>query len=164
MSRDHSGSGPSQCETTLQCNVVSHWMNLHTEWSLRKAPQAARWRGVTTAEIILDMGSANERKHYLAMSSLSGWTHTRIKWRLLSLAEPLPRMITELCTENITPSIKCYLRVQMIQSIRTCIEVWTYGPHFENHTAHCNAVFCMILPNFDWNSIQLFFFPVSHWR
>ena len=31
--RDHSGYGPSQWETTLQCNVVSHWLSPYTEWS-----------------------------------------------------------------------------------------------------------------------------------
>ena len=25
---------PSQCETTLHCNVVSHWLHAYTKWSL----------------------------------------------------------------------------------------------------------------------------------
>ena len=32
--RDHSGYGFSQWETTLQCNVVSHCLNPYPEWSL----------------------------------------------------------------------------------------------------------------------------------
>ena len=32
--RDHSGYGLSQWETTLHCNVVSHWQSPCTEWSL----------------------------------------------------------------------------------------------------------------------------------
>ena len=32
---DHSGYGPSQWETTLQCNVVSHWLSRYRESSLR---------------------------------------------------------------------------------------------------------------------------------
>ena len=30
----HSGYGLSQWETTLQCNVVSHWLSPYAEWSL----------------------------------------------------------------------------------------------------------------------------------
>ena len=37
--RDHSGYGISQWETTLQCNVVSHWLSPYTKWSLcHRAP------------------------------------------------------------------------------------------------------------------------------
>ena len=35
-SRNHSVYAPSQWETTLQCNVVSHWLNACTEWSLHR--------------------------------------------------------------------------------------------------------------------------------
>ena len=31
---DHSGYGLSQLETTLYCNVVTHWLSLYPEWSL----------------------------------------------------------------------------------------------------------------------------------
>ena len=31
--RDHSGYVLSQWEVMLQCNVVSHWLNLYPEWS-----------------------------------------------------------------------------------------------------------------------------------
>ena len=31
---DHFLYAPSQWETTLQCNVVSHWLDSHTKWSL----------------------------------------------------------------------------------------------------------------------------------
>ena len=31
--RDHSGYGHSQWKTTLQCNVVSHWLSPYPEWS-----------------------------------------------------------------------------------------------------------------------------------
>ena len=34
MGRDHFVYTPSQWETTLQCNVVSHWLGAFTEWSL----------------------------------------------------------------------------------------------------------------------------------
>ena len=32
--RDHFVYAPSQCETTLHCNVVSHWLGTYTKWSL----------------------------------------------------------------------------------------------------------------------------------
>ena len=35
-SRDHSGYELSQWETTLPCNVVSHWLSPYPEWSLRR--------------------------------------------------------------------------------------------------------------------------------
>ena len=35
--RDHSVYVPSQWETTLQCNVVSHWLGTYTEWTLETA-------------------------------------------------------------------------------------------------------------------------------
>ena len=33
-SRDNSVNALSQCETMLQCNVVSHWLGAFTKWSL----------------------------------------------------------------------------------------------------------------------------------
>ena len=32
--RDHFVYAPSQCETMLHCNVVSHWLGAYTKWSL----------------------------------------------------------------------------------------------------------------------------------
>ena len=34
--RDQSVCAPSQWETTLQCNVVSHWLAANTKWSLNR--------------------------------------------------------------------------------------------------------------------------------
>ena len=36
--RDHSVYAPSQWETTLHCNVVSHWLSAYTKWSLHIGP------------------------------------------------------------------------------------------------------------------------------
>ena len=55
---NHSGHGLRQWETTLQSNVVSHWLSPYTEWSLF-------------------MGSGNERQRYKVTSSLIGWAHTQ---------------------------------------------------------------------------------------
>ena len=32
--QDHSVYAPSQWQTTIQCNVVSHWLGAYTNWSL----------------------------------------------------------------------------------------------------------------------------------
>ena len=34
LTRDYSVHAPSQWETTLHCNVVSHWLGAYTNWSL----------------------------------------------------------------------------------------------------------------------------------
>ena len=56
FSRDHSVYVPSQWETTLQCNVVSHWPVTYTKWS---------------------MCPANERLCYIVTSSLIGCVHAQ---------------------------------------------------------------------------------------
>ena len=38
VGRYHSGRGLSQWETTLHCNVVSHWLSPCAEWYLSQAP------------------------------------------------------------------------------------------------------------------------------
>ena len=42
--RDHFVYAPRQWETTLQCNVVSHWLGACTEWSLY-TPITRPWEG-----------------------------------------------------------------------------------------------------------------------
>ena len=32
--RDHFVNAPSQWETTLHCNIISHWLGAYTKWSL----------------------------------------------------------------------------------------------------------------------------------
>ena len=34
--RDHFVYAPSQWETTLQCNIISHWLSAYTKWSLQR--------------------------------------------------------------------------------------------------------------------------------
>ena len=34
--RDHFVNAPSQCETTLHCNIISHWLGADTKWSLQE--------------------------------------------------------------------------------------------------------------------------------
>ena len=36
--RDHFVNAPNQWETTLQCNVVSHWLGAYTKWPLLSMP------------------------------------------------------------------------------------------------------------------------------
>ena len=40
--RDHFVNAPSQWETTLQCNVVSHWLGAYTKWSLHQEPESTK--------------------------------------------------------------------------------------------------------------------------
>ena len=42
--RDHFVYAPSQWETTLQCNVVSHWLGAHTKWSFYLLHAAMFWK------------------------------------------------------------------------------------------------------------------------
>ena len=65
--RDHFVYAPSQWETTLQCNVVPHWLDTH-----KMIP--------ANTGIILCMCPANERQRYNVTSPLIGWAHT--KWSL----------------------------------------------------------------------------------
>ena len=48
-SRDHFVYAPSQCETILHCNVVSHWLGAYTKWSLLKS---YAWKDDIYIEII----------------------------------------------------------------------------------------------------------------
>ena len=74
--RVHSVCVPSQWETTLRCNVVSHWLVACTEWTLNIAVLYVISK-YDKAGIILCMGPANERWHYTVMPSLIGWAHTQ---------------------------------------------------------------------------------------
>ena len=41
---DHSGHELSQWETTLHCNVVSHWLSSYSEWAMKSMhPQYIPW-------------------------------------------------------------------------------------------------------------------------
>ena len=42
--RDHSVCGSSQWVTTLQCNVVSHWLSPYTEWYLKFITERTLWK------------------------------------------------------------------------------------------------------------------------
>ena len=43
--RDHFMSVPSQWQTTLQCNIVSHWLSAYTKWTLKISPTCSTPRG-----------------------------------------------------------------------------------------------------------------------
>ena len=47
--RAHSGYELSQWETTLQCNVVSHWLRPYTEWSMNKPLPEPMWTKISDA-------------------------------------------------------------------------------------------------------------------
>ena len=45
--RDHIVYAPSQWETTLQCNVVSHWLGAYAKWSLHLTVVGGSWEADT---------------------------------------------------------------------------------------------------------------------
>ena len=65
-SKEWQGYGLSQWETTLHCNVVSHWLSPYPEWAQPMKD-----------DVTIILGSANERQRYIVTSSLIGWTHTQ---------------------------------------------------------------------------------------
>ena len=80
----HFDYAPSQWETTLQSNVVSHWLGAYTDRfllrhsqciSLFYSPAGIYYSAVVS---ILFMRPANERRRYCVTSSLIGWAHTQI--------------------------------------------------------------------------------------
>ena len=81
INRDDSRLVPSQWETSLQSNAVSHWLGANLESALiKRQTDPASLMGshpFRKSGIILGMGSANERWHYNVMSSLIGWAHTQ---------------------------------------------------------------------------------------
>ena len=44
---------PSQWETTLHCNLVSHWLGAYTKWSLNSLEHLLRMKFMSTCEIAL---------------------------------------------------------------------------------------------------------------
>ena len=51
--RDHFVYAPSQCETALYCNTVSHWLGTYTEWSLNQAASSSQiWRSIFPYSIL----------------------------------------------------------------------------------------------------------------
>ena len=90
-SRDQSSYAPSQWESSLHCNNISHWLGAYLDWSLRQV--SACLHGTHTRPVssntepachtkmwpdhtgfILDLRTANERQHYFVTTSLIGWS------------------------------------------------------------------------------------------
>ena len=70
--RVDSSFAPSQWETALLCNDVSHWLGASLESSL--------WVNITPFDksgIILWMCLDNERRRWIVTSTLIGWAHTQ---------------------------------------------------------------------------------------
>ena len=66
--RDHFVYAFSQWETTLQCNIVSHWLGPYTEWSLIQGPLSGWWLKITDVHKVL----ATERGRYKC-NTVSHW-------------------------------------------------------------------------------------------
>ena len=83
--RDHLVYAPSQWETTLHCDIVSHWLATYTKWSLLYAP--SQW-GMT-----------------LHCNILSHWLGTYTEWSLWYQCNSNFRQILHFCTIHSWPSI-----------------------------------------------------------
>ena len=46
-SRDYFVYAPSQWETTLQCNIASHWLDAYTKWCLGTLTQGTTFSGIS---------------------------------------------------------------------------------------------------------------------
>ena len=86
MHRADSTFAPSQWETLLQSNAVSHWLGANLESALmhnkaKKIEQTTvkRYRDVGNPELILGLRPANERRRYFVTTSLIGWTQASIE-------------------------------------------------------------------------------------
>ena len=60
MTRDHFVNAPSQWETTLHCNVVSHWLGAFIKWSVH------------------DIMSYKYRMSYLLLRNQASWVHVSL--------------------------------------------------------------------------------------
>ena len=78
--RDNFLHTPSQWETMLYCNIISHWLGAYTKWSLIR--HFLIYFRVTSFALgqskdHLWMRPANERRCHIVMSSLIGWVHPK---------------------------------------------------------------------------------------
>ena len=66
--RNHSGYGLSQWETTLHCNVISHWLSSYPQWSLHwvcaKGMCCVLWLRKTCTVLHEDIVTWNHFPHY----------------------------------------------------------------------------------------------------
>ena len=88
--RDHFVYAANQWETTSHCNVVSHWLEAYTKWSLPVVDW--HWGKDGNLGIFLFMRPANEKRRYLVTSSVIGWAHTqKDPWRFID-GDPAERI------------------------------------------------------------------------
>ena len=77
--RDRSVHAPSQWETMLQCNVVSHWLGAYTKWSLRYLKLSQQ------SKKILSNRSGRHSLHHIYSTSNTTWLNIVIPTYTLSL-------------------------------------------------------------------------------
>ena len=102
--RDHFVYKPSQWETTLQCNVVSHWLSAYTEFIIYRVGEESHDLYFETAKI------ANWRPRLISLwqsyshhrSMLTVWQSMRLWFMALHLAR---HFIIPLHKISITPQL-----------------------------------------------------------
>ena len=89
-------NAPSQQETTLQCNVVSHWLGAFTKWSLIKSQMtevtvnAKKWK-INFSEIGMKMkGFSFKRMHF--KSCLQNVSRLVLGFNMLKISARKPGM------------------------------------------------------------------------
>ena len=70
--RYHSGYGLSQWETTLQCNVVSHWLSQYPEWSLKWYPTFISHHNSHTSNFAMSSMSLNSDQSSTCLTDTVG--------------------------------------------------------------------------------------------
>ena len=76
--RADSRLAPSQLETSLESNAVSHWLGVNLEWALTSSCMIVEfyaWKYYATSGVIKGVGLAHERRRYIVTPSLIGWAH-----------------------------------------------------------------------------------------
>ena len=83
QSRENFVYAPSQWETTLHCNVVSHWLGAYTKWSLQNATKPCVQQSLRNDCILaghsgqwrLMLGNEHIGQHKTA------WDYSSLQWR-----------------------------------------------------------------------------------
>ena len=92
LHNDHFVYVPSQWETTLQCNVISHWLSTYTKWSLFVVPIInVSADGLSLLGAITSAGTVIKKKNGCPMYKEPALEQSRLSdyWKLYSKIQNL---------------------------------------------------------------------------
>ena len=141
---------PSQWETTLHCNAISHWLGAYAQWSQHYTPHQY---GISGTIIPVQMtfirnhsgyGSANERRCYNVTSSHIGRAHTQND--PCALVKNAKNWQT--CTHTVSEHVIYY-----VPQTHFTKGLWVYNPNLAKifvvmsckNTDHIRSLFCICL-------------------